>query len=44
MIDVVDHPQEIEALEQLGELRTDAFQRLCLREQRIEDFGPHGAF
>src|SRR4051812_14462819 len=42
MIKQVDHPREIEPLQELGDLRPDAFQRLHFREQRVEDFRPHG--
>jgi hypothetical protein len=44
MVQQVDEAAEAELFQQLGDLRPDAFQRLHLGEQRVEDFGPHDAF
>jgi len=37
----IDRPRQPEAGQGLGQLRTDAFQRFDLGEQRIENIGPH---
>ena len=41
MVEQVDDPRQVEPLQQLGDLRPDALQRLHLGEQRVEDFRAH---
>jgi hypothetical protein len=41
VIEQVDNAREIQLFQELGDLRAHAFQRFNLREQWVQDFGPH---